>query len=462
MRDEQNPNQDEHNIPDPNQQNGSLEESLREYQERKRQEFHLNISGLDDIDDDSPEIYSKKSEYDVEPHIVENIESHSHNTPKQDPQVPQQNQKEQKLTKEQKKKLKKRDQKNKRIFFWMWIVMIAVVSFSIARFAMVNINDMLAVGRDDSVVQIQIPKNATGEEVGNILAESGIIEKPSFFALYSQVTKSEGHYQYGTYEIKKNMDYEAIITHIQSNANRLDDETTQITITEGMSVRQIAQLLEENNICTVDEILEAANDSEYFDIYSAINSITNDEERYYLLEGYLFPDTYDFYTGENPIDALSKLLNNYKDKITQEMKDKAASMNMTMDQVITLASMIQAEAANVDDMYNISSIFHNRLRDGAEKGVATLDSDPTVWYPYHSREEVPADQVDSFVSRYNTYEVQGLPPGPICNPGLDAINAALNPNTTDYYYFCHKDGQAYYSQTLEEHQQKLQELGLSE
>ena len=462
MRDEQNPNQDEHNIPDPNQQNGSLEESLREYQERKRQEFHLNISGLDDIDDDSPEIYSKKSEYDVEPHIVENIESHSHNTPKQEPQVPQQNQKEQKLTKEQKKKLKKRDKKNKRIFFWMWIVMIAVVSFSIARFAMVNINDMLAVGRDDSVVQIQIPKNATGEEVGNILAESGIIEKPSFFALYSQVTKSEGHYQYGTYEIKKNMDYEAIITHIQSNANRLDDETTQITITEGMSVRQIAQRLEENNICTVDEILEAANDSEYFDIYSAINSITNDEERYYLLEGYLFPDTYDFYTGENPIDALSKLLNNYKDKITQEMKDKAASMNMTMDQVITLASMIQAEAANVDDMYNISSIFHNRLRDGAEKGVATLDSDPTVWYPYHSREEVPADQVDSFVSRYNTYEVQGLPPGPICNPGLDAINAALNPNTTDYYYFCHKDGQAYYSQTLEEHQQKLQELGLSE
>ena len=89
MRDEQNPNQDEHNIPDPNQQNGSLEESLREYQERKRQEFHLNISGLDDIDDDSPEIYSKKSEYDVEPHIVENIESHSHNTPKQEPQVPQ-------------------------------------------------------------------------------------------------------------------------------------------------------------------------------------------------------------------------------------------------------------------------------------------------------------------------------------------------------------------------------------
>ena len=114
------------------------------------------------------------------------------------------------------------------------------------------------------------------------------------------------------------MDYEEIINHIQSNANRLDNETTQVTITEGMSVRQIAQLLEEKNICTVDEVLEAANDSDYFDIYSAINSITNDKDRYYLLEGYLFPDTYDLYTGENPTDALSKLLNNYKDKITRD------------------------------------------------------------------------------------------------------------------------------------------------
>ena len=117
MRDEQNPNQDEANIPDQNKQTDSLEESLREYQERKRQEFQLNISGLDDIDDDSPDIYSKKSEYDVEPHMAEEIESHSHNTPKKESQVPQQNLKTKTLTKEQKKKMKQRDKKNKRIFF---------------------------------------------------------------------------------------------------------------------------------------------------------------------------------------------------------------------------------------------------------------------------------------------------------------------------------------------------------
>ncbi len=451
-------NKEDKNLSDGDKQHESLEESLREYQERRRQEFQLNISGLDDIGDDIPELYSQNLSEEAVPPAAENIESHSHNTPEKD--VPQEH-KAPVLTKEQKRKMKRRDKKNKRVFFWMWIAMIVAVGFGIARFAMVNINDMLAVGRDDSVVQIQIPRNATGEQVAAILQESGVIRKPEFFAMYSSLTKSEGHYQYGTYEIKRNMDYEAIINHIQYNGNRLDNETTRITFTEGMDVRQIAQKLEENNICTVDEVLAAANNSEYFDIYSAINSITNDSERYYLLEGYLFPDTYDFYTGENPIDALSKLLNNYRNKITQEMKDKAASMNMTMDQVITLASMIQAEAANVEDMYMISSIFHNRLRDGAAQGVATLDSDPTVWYPYYSREEVPADQVDTFQSRYNTYEVQGLPPGPICNPGLDAINAALNPRTSDYYYFCHKDGQVYYSRTLAEHQQKLVELGLA-
>lgn len=464
MRDDQTPNQDEHKILNEPGQPESLEESLREYQKRKQQEFQLNISGLEDIGDDSPEVYVKNNGYDVGPDTVENIESHSPGSKEQLQKLKTANKTsaEKPMSKEQKKFMKRRDRKNKRIFFWMWMAMILIVSFSIAQFAMVNINDMLASGRDDTKVQIQIPKNATGEQVGEILKQNGVIRKPSFFSLYSKITNSEGFYQYGTYEVEKNMDYEALINHVQSNANRLDNETTKVVITEGMSVRQIAQALEDNHICTVDEVLAAANNAKYFDIYAAIKAIDNDKDRYYLLEGYLFPDTYEFYTGENPTDALSKMLNNYKAKITQEMKDKAESMGMSMDQIITLASMIQAEAADVDDMYMISSVFHNRLAHGADKGVASLDSDPTVWYPYHTREDVPADQRDSFKSRYNTYDLKGLPPGPICNPGIDAINAALNPKTTDYYFFAHKDGKAYYSKTLEEHEKKLKDLGLSQ
>ena len=421
---------------EPAKQPASLEEALREYQEQKRREFRLHISGLDDVPD-VPEDYVQNSGY--EPAVASR----------------------QLLPDGLKRKLQVRAKQNRRLFFWMWLAMIVVLSYSLARFAMVNINDMLAVNREADTVQIQIPRNATGDQVGQILKDSGVIDKPHFFALYSKMTKSEGYYQYGTYEIKRDMDYEALINHVQLNANRLDNETTRVVFTEGMSVLQIAQKLEEHNICTVDEVLAAANNAKYFDRYNAIKAITNDKERYYLLEGYLFPDSYDFYTGENAVDALSKLLNNYKDKITQEMKDKAAAMNLSMDQVITLASMIQAEAANTDDMYTISSIFHNRLQNGAQRDIVSLDSDPTVWYPYHSREDAVAAQGDGFKSRYNTYSVQGLPPGPICNPGMDAIDAALNPKTTDYYYFCHKDGKAYYAKTFEEHQRNLQQLGLA-
>lgn len=425
----------------------SLEHRLREYQERKRREFRLNIDGLDD---DDKEIYANSPQGGARREL-QDIASHTRRSPRAVAEKPVKTS----------KQTKARGRKNKTVFFLMWMAMIVAISFSVARFAMVNINDMLAVNRGTDTVQVQIPKNATGKQVAQILQASGVIRKPSFFALYSQLTKSEGHYQYGMYELKQNMDYEALINHIQLNTNRLDNETTKLTITEGMSVRQLAQKLEENNICTVDEILTAANNLKYFEIYSAISAIPNAKERYYLLEGYLFPDTYDFYTGENPIDVLSKMLNNYRNKITQEMRDKAAALNMTMDQVITLASMIQAEAANTDDMYVISSIFHNRLNNGEAHGISTLDSDPTYWYPYHSRDEVPAKEVETFQSRYNTYQVKGLPPGPICNPGIDAINAALNPNTTDYYYFFHKDGKAYYSSTLAEHQQKLQAQGMA-
>ncbi len=436
----------------------TLEKSLREYQERKRQEFELNIPGLDDIGNDTSNIFSLDSVLQTELEQAENIESHSgqkiltESKEKQNQHLP--------LPKGQKKQMKKRARRNKRVFFWTWVAMILLVSFSIAQFFRINFNDMVAVGRESGKVQVQIPRNATGAQVGQILYENGVINKPNFFTLYSKVTKSDNFYQYGIYEVEQNMDYEALINHMQSNLNRLDNETTRIAITEGMSVLQIAQLLEDHGICTVDEILTTANNAEYFDIYAVIKEITNDKERYYLLEGYLFPDSYDFYTGENPIDALSKMLNNYKAKITQEMRDKAASMNLTMDQVMTLASMIQAEAADVNDMYMISSVFHNRLNHVEETGIKTLDSDPTVWYPYHTKEDVPADQAEKFVSRYNTYQLEGIPPGPICNPGMDAIQAALNPRTTDYYYFCHKEGQAYYSKTLEEHNQKLLELGL--
>ena len=144
------------------------------------------------------------------------------------------------------------------------------------------------------------------------------------------------------------------------------------------------------------------------------------------------------------------------------MREQIESRGMTIDEIMTLASIIQLEAANEQDMYVISSILQNRLRDGAQRDIYTLDCDSTYYYPYHDADDVPADIKDTFASTYNTYNIQGLPPGPVCNPGLDAIMAAINPDDTNYYYFCHDaDGTPYYAETAAGHQANLERAGLA-
>ena len=128
-----------------------------------------------------------------------------------------------------------------------------------------------------------------------------------------------------------------------------------------------------------------------------------------------------------------------------------------LDQVLTIASIIQAEAANKDDMYIISSILHNRLEADVDMGVDYLSLDSTKYYPYRSAEALPATASKNYKSKYDTYTIEGLPPGPICNPGNEAVKAALLPPATSYYYFCHdKDGTPYYGTTIYEHEANLE------
>ncbi len=225
---------------------------------------------------------------------------------------------------------------------------------------------------------------------------------------------------------------------------------------------QLAALLEENGVCSANDFLEACNTTELDESYDVLSYIEDRGERYYHLEGYLFPDTYEFYQNDDVMNVLMKLVNNCGKKLlTDEMQEQFEASSLTADEVITLASIIQMEAANTEDMYMVSSVLHNRLENGSLYDIYTLDCDSTTYYPYWKRDEIPESERDSFVSSYNTYNNRGLPPGPICNPGLDAIQAALNPESTNYYYFCHDaDGNAYYASTAAEHEQNLVEAGL--
>ena len=183
----------------------------------------------------------------------------------------------------------------------------------------------------------------------------------------------------------------------------------------------------------------------------------------------MYPDKYEFYQNDDPVSIIYKFLNNFENKLYEKqafdgyeklysvhkMIDKTET-SFNLDQILTMASIIQAEAANKEDMYIISSVLHNRLTADDSMGVANLSLDSTKYYPYRTEKDLPATAGKNFKSKYDTYSLRGLPPGPICNPGNEAIKAALLPYDTSYYYFCHdKNGQAYYASTIYEHEANL-------
>lgn len=377
--------------------------------------------------------------------------------------------------KEEKQVEKSKAKRNRRIFKLVWITMIALVGIVLSQFLLVGINDLMAISREDNPtkVMIHVPANPSMDDIAKLLYDSNVIKQPGFFKLYAGFTSSEKGFRQGDFEIETDKDYEAIINFLQSNVNRTD--IVKMQITEGMNLLEITQSLHEKGVISDEqEFLNLCN-SDYFDTdFSFLKNITNKDDRYYKLEGYLFPDTYEFYLGEDPKSVISKFLNNYDNKIMlhkekyfgnskkSTLSDEVAETGYSLDEILTIASIIQAEAASRDDMYEISAILHNRLKYGAQSGVSKLNCDSTFYYPYRKAENVPESIKSSFKSKYNTDEIDGLPAGPICNPGIEAIKAAIKPNESNNLYFCHdkeENGSTpYYATTIEQHEANLRAI----
>lgn len=434
-----------------------LQEQLEEQRRKKVKNFKLNIQN--DIYDE-PAVLDEN----VEP---EELTSYSGEDVKQK-MAKDSKHALKKKKKEEKKLAKAKNKKNKSIFRLFWFVAVLIIGSMFGMFAVTGINDMLAVNRtEDTKVKIEIPENPDLDVVTTVLVENNVIEEELFFKLFAIVTKSDDEFTQGTYEIATNKDYEAIINFLLSTSNRQD--TVTVTIPEGLNVREIANTLKDNGaISDTDKFLELCNSDHFDEDYDFIKAIPNKEDRYYKLEGYLYPDTYLFYKNQDPEDVIYTFLNNfesrYEDK--QEVKgyDKRVEIDKmveeseySLDEIMIIASIIQAEAANKEDMYYISSIIHNRLEADVDMGVSNLGLDSTRFYPYRTKEDVPEDVRDTYVSSYDTYDKAGLPTGEICNPGIYAILAALNPNDTDYYFFCHdSDGNAHYASDIYEHNLNLE------
>ena len=237
--------------------------------------------------------------------------------------------------------------------------------------------------------------------------------------------------------------------------------TVRVTFPEGFTAVQIAKRLEENGVCSASEFInEVKNPSQALTEYPFLAQISNTKERPYLLEGYIFPDTYEFYRGESPSGVLKRFLKNTSDKLTDEYALRAGELGYSLDEIITLASIIQKEAGEKAQMGLVSSVLHNRLES---PDYGRLQCDVTINYinDYVTDSFYLPDNQTDFSALYNTYKCNGLPAGAICNPGLDALKAALYPEKTDYFFFVtDTDGNYYYASTYKEHQANCRLCGI--
>ncbi|MDO4495090.1 MAG: endolytic transglycosylase MltG [Clostridiaceae bacterium] len=232
-------------------------------------------------------------------------------------------------------------------------------------------------------------------------------------------------------------------------------ETVRVTVSEGETLTQIFKKLEEKGVASFDELMTTAQTYDY-SYYPLVAKIPSNSNRCFRLEGYLFPDTYEFYTNQKPQDAIGKFLRNGKAKITDSMLQKASSLGYSFDEVLTVASIIEKEGAKSSEVAKIAAVIYNRLEAGMK-----LQMDSTIYYIERNVKPYLTGDINRYNGYYNTYKCATLPAGPISNPGLKTINAALNPADVPYLYFCHdENANYYYAETYEEHQENLKLAGI--
>lgn len=365
-----------------------------------------------------------------------------------------------------KKRHKKKNQSkvNTSIFGGIIVTMVVLtVSMIIAVSGITIVMEYWGIGRSDNDVSFNIPQNATNDEIADILFKNGIIDNKKLFKLAIKIEKPNALYP-GDITLQPSMGYSDIIEKISQMRETI--KTTSVTFTEGENLLEIAKKLEKAGVCTADDFLFEFNKNQDYSFEKDLDK----NDTFYRMEGYFFPDTYEFYTQSDTYSSEDAAFNvtktvreNFNTKISDDLADEIKKSNMSLNEIITLASIVQMEANSVEEMPKVASVFINRLND--PETYPMLQSDTTDKYIKNviKKQAGNQTQVEHFVEKYDTYSCEGLPSGPICNPGADAIRAVLDPEKTEYYYFCNnlKTGKSYYAKTLKDHEKNLKKAGLT-
>lgn len=346
-----------------------------------------------------------------------------------------------------KKRRRKKKRNTGKIAFRLIIFCVIIIIACICAFFLINIGmEVTGLGRhDDTELTIEIPKGATSEDIANILVDNEIINNPIAFRVLSN-KQNANSYKAGKHKVTANMSYSDLIDVLQQDPIQ-EKISVDVTFPEGYTLDQCAAVLEEAGVCRADEFIEAFNNADFG--YNFEKKVEDKETKYYKMEGYCFPDTYTFFKDSEPEVVCKKIYANFAEKVNANMLGRMEDLGLTLDETLALASIVQAEAPTSNQMKLVSSVFWNRLND--KETFPRLESDPTKKYAALSGIEL-----------YDTYKSEGVPPGAICNPGADAINAVLYPEETEYYFFCSNltTQEFYYAKTLKQHEKNLAEAGL--
>lgn len=352
----------------------------------------------------------------------------------------------------------------------LYICCVLAVSIVLAIFAWNCADEVCALTADDQSVTVTVPENATISQVTDLLYDNGLVGYKWLFNLYCMISNADEKIEPGTYELNQVFDYHALVYGmIQTSENRA---TVDVTIPEGYEAEDIFTLLEEHGVCSAEKLKEAAANYE-FDYWFLDGLEYGDYRR---LEGYLFPDTYQFYVDDAAENVLAKFLRNFDNKLTEELQADLADLNsklrqkklkagfaeseiedLTMHDVIIVASLVEKETYSTTESSKIASVIYNRL---CSKTYPCLNIDATIQYVLPERKEILTNADKAVISPYNTYTNAGLPVGPIANPGMSSIRAALYPADTDYYFYALDllAGSHHFSETVYEYQAFLNSL----
>lgn len=322
------------------------------------------------------------------------------------------------------------------------------VSVLLASLGWIAANDMLALNKDPKTVTLTITADDSFNDVTKMLKKEGLIEHRYLFKLFAAVTGGKDNVTMGTYTLNTDMDYRALLSGMSVYSSTRAE--VSVTIPEGFTTEQIFEELEKNGVAQIDDLKKEATEHNYK--FPFLQEIPLGDFR--RLEGYLFPDTYTFYTPHSPLYAINKMLVNFDDRMTPELREEIEATGYTMHEILTIASLIEKETDGKDQAM-VASVIYNRLNNPKAETVGFLQIDATL--SYINGGKVPTEEDKAIDSPYNTYMYKGLPAGPICNPGMESIRAAIHPEKSNYYYYALGDDNVHhFFKTYAQHQKFIE------